>query len=83
MTYGSPASPWMICPSTLRICAAGREPEAELIAEFRRRYELIGGSPLLPITREQAAALQEELNAQHPDRSDVSVFRPACASRRP
>jgi len=38
-----------------------------LIAEFRRRYTLIGGSPLVRITREQAAALQDELRNQHPD----------------
>jgi ferrochelatase len=36
------------------------------VQEFRRRYALIGGSPLLPVTRAQAAALQDELNAQHP-----------------
>jgi ferrochelatase len=38
-----------------------------VIAEFRRRYDLIGGSPLLRITREQAAALQEELNRESSD----------------
>lgn len=65
MTYGSPAS-LDDMPAYLRNIRGGREPEAELIAEFRRRYELIGGSPLLPITRAQATALQEELNAQHP-----------------
>ena len=66
MTYGSPAT-LDDMPVYLRNVRGGREPEEELITEFRRRYELIGGSPLLPITREQAAALQEELNAQHPD----------------
>src|SRR6185312_5076160 len=39
----------------------------ELIQEFRRRYQLIGGSPLLRITREQAAALQDALGQRHPD----------------
>ena len=42
-----------------------------LIAEFRRRYRLIGGSPLLRITREQAAALQEELNGRYGSRFRV------------
>jgi ferrochelatase len=65
MTYGSPAT-LDDMPVYLRNVRGGREPEEELIKEFRRRYELIGGSPLLPITRAQAAALQEELNAQHP-----------------
>ncbi len=66
MTYGSPAT-LDDMPAYLRNVRGGREPDEELIKEFRRRYELIGGSPLLPITRAQAAALQEELNAQHPN----------------
>jgi ferrochelatase len=42
---------------------SGRPVSPELLAEFRHRYELIGGSsPLLKITRQQAAALQDELN---------------------
>jgi protoporphyrin/coproporphyrin ferrochelatase len=66
MTYGSPATLADI-PVYLRHVYGGREASAEVIAEFRRRYALIGGSPLLRITRAQAAALQEELNAQHPN----------------
>lgn len=65
MTYGSPAT-LDDMPAYLRNVRGGREPDEELITEFRRRYELIGGSPLLPITREQAAALQDELNGQYP-----------------
>ncbi len=65
MTYGSPATLDDI-PVYLQHVYGGREANAEVITEFRRRYDLIGGSPLLRITREQAAALQEELNAQHP-----------------
>jgi ferrochelatase len=66
MTYGSPATLDDI-PGYIRNVYGGREPGAEVLAEFRRRYALIGGSPLLHITREQAKALQEELNEQHPD----------------
>ena len=66
MTYGSPATLDDI-PVYLRHVYGGREASAEVIAEFRRRYDLIGGSPLLRITREQATALQDELNRQHPD----------------
>jgi len=66
MTYGSPATLDDI-PTYLKNVRGGRPAEEELITEFRRRYALIGGSPLLRITREQAAALQEELNNQHPD----------------
>src|SRR6266851_2243188 len=65
MTYGSPATLEDV-PVYLKHVYGGREASPEVIAEFRRRYALIGGSPLLRITRAQAAALQEELNAQHP-----------------
>ncbi len=65
MTYGSPATLDDI-PVYIRNVYGGREPGAEVLAEFRRRYDLIGGSPLLRITREQAKALQAELNTQYP-----------------
>jgi protoporphyrin/coproporphyrin ferrochelatase len=63
MTYGSPPTLDDI-PAYLKNVRGGREPDEALITEFRRRYALIGGSPLLRITREQAAALEEELNRQ-------------------
>ena len=66
MTYGSPATLEDV-PAYLSNVRGGRPADEALIAEFRRRYDLIGGSPLLRITREQAAALQEELNRLHPD----------------
>src|SRR2546430_16551019 len=66
MTYGSPATLDDI-PAYIRRVYGGREASPEVITEFRRRYALIGGSPLIRITREQAAALAEELNAQHPE----------------
>src|ERR1700737_33933 len=62
MTYGSPATLDDI-PVYIKHVYGGREPSPEVIAEFRRRYDLIGGSPLLRITREQAVALQDELNS--------------------
>jgi ferrochelatase len=62
MTYGSPAS---LEREDIRTYLArvrgGREPDAELVDEFTRRYRVIGGSPLIEITRAQAAALAEEL----------------------
>jgi protoporphyrin/coproporphyrin ferrochelatase len=64
MTYGSPATLDDI-PAYLKNVRGGRPVDEELITEFRRRYALIGGSPLLRITREQAAALEEELNRQY------------------
>jgi ferrochelatase len=65
MTYGSPVTLDDI-PAYLQNIRGGRAPDEALIAEFRRRYHLIGGSPLLRITHEQTTALQEELNRQHP-----------------
>ncbi len=62
MTYGSPAS---LEREDIRIYLArvrgGREPDSELVDEFVRRYRVIGGSPLIEITRVQAAALEESL----------------------
>jgi ferrochelatase len=64
MTYGSPATLDDI-PVYLKHVYGGREASEAVIKEFRRRYNLIGGSPLLRITRAQAAALEETLNTQH------------------
>jgi ferrochelatase len=62
MTYGSPVS---LEREDIRAYLArvrgGREPDDELLDEFTRRYAVIGGSPLIGITREQAAALATEL----------------------
>jgi ferrochelatase len=62
MTYGSPAS---LDREDIRTYLArvrgGREPDAELVEEFTRRYRVIGGSPLIDITRAQAAALARSL----------------------
>jgi ferrochelatase len=44
-------------PAFLTRIRHGRPPSPELVAEVTRRYELIGGSPLLEVTRAQAAAL--------------------------
>jgi ferrochelatase len=60
MTYGSPSS----LDDVERYMTAvrrGRTPEPDLLVEFRRRYEVIGGSPLVQITEAQAAALEAEL----------------------
>jgi protoporphyrin/coproporphyrin ferrochelatase len=73
MTYGSPATLDDI-PVYLQNVRGGRPADAELVQEFRRRYALIGGSPLLRITREQAAALEQELNEQHPDGPSFKVM---------
>jgi ferrochelatase len=62
MTYGSPAS---LDRDDVRGYLArvrgGREPDPELVDEFTRRYRVIGGSPLVEITRGQAVALAASL----------------------
>ena len=58
MTYGSPDS--LESEDVRRYLTrvrGGREPDDELSVEFTRRYRVIGGSPLIEITRAQAAAL--------------------------
>lgn len=44
-----------------------REPPADVVAEFKRRFDLIGRSPLIEITLAQGAALQELLDREHGD----------------
>jgi len=64
MTYGAPQDDADV-PRYLAAVRGGREPEAELVAEMRRRYALIGGSPLVRLTFAQAAALEKELGPDH------------------
>ncbi len=70
MTYGSPENLADV-PQYLSNVRGSRpmpeEEREELETEFTRRYDLIGGSPLIQKTREQAAALEAELSRQHPD----------------
>lgn len=70
LTYGSPATLADV-PQYLANARGGRamdpDEQRELEEEFTRRYDLIGGSPLIARTQEQAAALGAELARQHPD----------------
>jgi ferrochelatase len=66
MTYGSPATLDDI-PAYIKNVYGGREPSEEILVEFRRRYALIGGSPLIKITSEQAEAREQELNSTSTD----------------
>lgn len=67
MTYGSPAADLHDIGDYLAAVRGGRRPPDELVEEFRRRYELIGGSPLIPITRDQATAVGERLRSDGVD----------------
>lgn len=48
-------------PSFLARVRRGRPAPDELVAEMQRRYEAIGGSPLLDVSRQQAGALEKML----------------------
>ena len=63
MSYGSPATVEEV-PAYLTMAHGGRPASAELIAEFQRRYRVVGGSPLVRISLEQAAALESLLTTQ-------------------
>jgi protoporphyrin/coproporphyrin ferrochelatase len=60
LTYGS-ARDAADVPAYLNRVRQGRTPPDDLVAEFQRRYRLIGGSPLIPITRRLAAELERQL----------------------
>jgi ferrochelatase len=61
MTYGSPTDTDDVA-RYLRAVRGGRDADPELLAEFQRRYDVIGGSPLIPLTVRQAAALELALD---------------------
>ena len=63
MTYGSPNTLNEV-PQYLKNVYGGKDAPHETIKEFKRRYKLIGGSPLVKITQQQAAALEEILNQE-------------------
>ena len=82
MTYGSPADDLHDLPQYLAAVRGGREPSGDLVAEFRRRYGLIGGSPLIPITRAQAAAVEGRLRADGVDAFATAGMRFSAPSVR-
>jgi ferrochelatase len=65
LTFGSAVTSEDV-PDYLRSVRGGREPSAELVTEFARRFDVIGRSPLIDITLEQAAALECLLRERHP-----------------
>jgi ferrochelatase len=62
-TFGSAVTAEDV-PAYLSSVRGGREVPADLIDEFRHRYDLIGRSPLIDITQAQCAALQAVLDAK-------------------
>lgn len=61
MAFGSPASVADIA-GFLGSVRGGRAVTADAVVEFRRRYDLVGGSPLVQATEAQRQGLQRELD---------------------
>ncbi len=80
MTYGSPSSAADV-PRYLTAVRGGRAPEADLIAEFTRRYEVIGGSPLIERTIAQAAAVEAVLGPGWLVRAAMRFSEPSIATQ--
>jgi ferrochelatase len=78
MTYGSPQTPSDV-PAYLARVRGGRPPDPALAAEFTRRYTVIGGSPLVTITRAQAAALERRLGGEVPVEVGMRFSDPTIA----
>ena len=78
MTYGSPSSLNDVA-RYLTSVRGGREPSEELVTEFRRRYEVIGGSPLIEITQAQAAVLESRLDGLALVRAGMRFSAPSIA----
>jgi len=76
MTYGSPSSLDDV-GRYLTAVRGGREPEPGLVDEFRRRYAVIGGSPLVELTLAQAAALEARLGSSMPVRAAMRFSEPS------
>ncbi len=70
MTFGSAQTAGEV-PAYLRSVRRGGEPDPELVSEFQRRYRLVGGSPLVQITKEQAAGVERLLTDRHGKGADL------------
>jgi len=80
MTYGAPRDDADL-PAYLARVRGGRVPDDALVAEMRRRYTRIGGSPLIRITEAQAAALEVALGPNYRVRAAMRYSEPAIADR--
>jgi ferrochelatase len=79
MTYGSPRERAEVGAYLTRV-RGGRTPSAETVREFERRYEVIGGSPLVPITRAQASGLEAALGVGFVCGAGMRFSEPSVAS---
>lgn len=73
LTFGSAITSDDV-PEYLQSVRGGRPVSDDVVAEFRRRYDVIGRSPLIDITLQQAAALQALLDREEgPNAMRVAV----------
>ena len=78
MTYGAPRDDADL-PRYLAAVRGGRIADEALVAEMRRRYALIGGSPLVRITRAQASALEAQLGGGYVAAAGMRFSAPSIA----
>ncbi len=79
MTYGSPHDLDDVGAYITRV-RGGREPDDELLTEFRRRYDVIGMSPLIDITRAQAAGVESVLGSDYVVGAGMRFSEPSIAT---
>jgi protoporphyrin/coproporphyrin ferrochelatase len=79
MTYGSPRDLDDVGAYMTRV-RGGREPDPELLTEFRRRYDVIGMSPLIDITRAQADGLESVLGSDYVAGAGMRFSEPSIAT---
>lgn len=72
MTYGT-VKKLSEVPAYLKNVYGGRDADPENIAEFKRRYKLIGMSPIIEITEAQAAGVEKVLNKEYKNKLDFTV----------
>ena len=77
MTYGSATTADQVAPYFTSIY--GDRASAELIADFENRYRLVGQSPLIEITEQQATHLGETLGADFVVRAGMRHSEPTIA----
>jgi ferrochelatase len=78
MTYGSPKDRADVGAYLTRV-RGGRPPSEETTREFERRYDLIGGSPLIPITQAQARGLERALGGEFVCGAGMRFSEPSVA----
>ncbi|GAC1329724.1 MAG: ferrochelatase [Chloroflexota bacterium] len=79
MTYGSPRDLDDVGAYMTRV-RGGRQPDADLLQEFRRRYDVIGLSPLIEITQLQASRLAKALGSQFAVAAGMRFSEPSVAT---